>query len=881
MSSSLGRLLGVWLLLLSALVPRARRRDYRREWWAELDHALRGMEGRGSVLTVLWRARLALLDAVGLRIRGYRAREDGAAESAGEQMTAKAFGGGVMDARLSWRSLLRRPAFFTVAVLTLALGIGANTAVFSVLDAVLLRPLPFAEPERLAAILPNSFVSNDMIDHLRREARSWAGVASVSPGWLMALTGVDEPVQVNATRVTGNLFAMLGVRAAVGEVFGVEAEVAGSDRVVVLGHALWLRVFSGDAEVIGRSIALNGVSHRIVGVAPRDLELLGLATDIWTPLAMDRQEFTWTVTTGLAVGRLRPDVTVASAAAELQVQVNRMREVFGHPDDWRRDSRVEALHTTTVGGLSTMLWLLMGAVAFVLLIACANVANLMLVRAQERRHELAVRRAIGAGPFRVLRLFMFESAWLSLIGGATGFGLAWAGVRVLRNLLPADMPRVEQVSVDGRVLLACVVMTTVAAATFAVVPCIFAFRESLGGGLRSIRTQGTGASRTRGLLIAVEVALAVSLVVGATLMARTTYSLARVDPGFRADNLLTLRLQPSGRSNEEASLYWSEVLERIRAVPGVLSAATVLHLPFSGRQWVAPYQVEGRPIPAGQSPPRTAWQAVSPDYFETAGIPLLRGRPIVEEDLADGLRVGVINTVFARIAFPDGNPIGQRINAGNATGNDWTVIVGVAGAVRHDSLTAQPDPELYVPFSQSPVGANSVIVRTAADPLALAPSIAREIRAVDANVPIAQVMTMGDLVWSSTQRERMVFALLGAFAVIGMALGMVGIHGVVAYSVRQRVREIGIRMALGARRGAVSRLLVGEGMVWALLGIAIGVPAAFGLTRLLQGLVFGVSPTDPATFVAVPIVLAVVAAFASWVPARRAARIPPTEALRE
>jgi predicted permease len=470
--------------------------------------------------------------------------------------------------------------------------------------------------------------------------------------------------------------------------------------------------------------------------------------------------------------------------------------------------------------------------------------------------------------------------WLALFGGVSGFLLAIAGVRGLRVLLPPDTPRLAELAVDGRVLIACVVMTLMAAAVFAAAPCAVALRESVGGGLRRSRTVAAGASRTRGLLVSVEVALALVLVAGASLMARTMVALSHVDPGFEADNLLTLRLQPSGRTPEQATLYWDDVLERVRAIPGVVSAGTVLHLPMSGRQWLEAYQVEGRPVAEGQSPPRTAWQAVSPGYFETARIPLVRGRAFLEADRSGAMRVAVINEVLAEAAFPAEDPLGRRIMTGNATGSAWATIVGVVGAVRHDSLTAAPDPELYVPFSQTQVGANSLVVRTRSAPAGIAPAVRERIRAVDPIVPIAHVMTMQDLMGATTRRHRTVFVLLGAFAAIGTVLGMVGIYGVVAYGVRQRVREIGIRMALGARRGAVARLLVREGLGWAAAGIAVGVLAALALTRLMRGLVFGVSPTDPATFVVVSLLLAAVAVLASWLPARRAARIEPTDALR-
>jgi predicted permease len=517
---------------------------------------------------------------------------------------------------------------------------------------------------------------------------------------------------------------------------------------------------------------------------------------------------------------------------------------------------------------------------FVLLIACANVANLMLVRTSERRQELAVRLALGAGPGHLVRLFAAESMWLALLGGGAGLALAVAGVRVVRSLLPPETPRLSEIAVNGDVLLGCAMITLGAAVIFAAVPGLAAQRRSAAGVLRDGRgITSQGVHGVRGALVMVEVALAMVLATGASLMTRTMIALMRVDPGFDAENVLTMRLQPSGRTNEEATLYWRNLLERIRAVPGVLAAGTVLHLPMAGRSWVTTYELEERPVPPGQSPPTAAWQAVSPGYFAAAGIPVLRGRGITNEDRAGTPRSLVINEAFAEQVFPGKDPIGRRLRC-RCLANEIGTIVGVVGAVRHDSLNVAASPELYQAWEQSPVVANALVIRTQGDPAAVVPIVRDLIRSIDPDVPIAHVMTLQDLVTASVSRPRIVLVLLATFAIIGLVLGMVGVYGVVSYGVRRRVQEIGVRIALGARSIEVMRLVLRHGLAWAVAGVAIGVPISLALTRLLRSLVYGVSPTDAAVFITVPIALIAAALAASWLPARRAARIDPVVALR-
>ncbi|MCI0437444.1 MAG: ABC transporter permease [Gemmatimonadetes bacterium] len=865
------------LIRLSArLVPGSRRAEWRREWQAELAHAWLEPTRRKRVL---WRALLSIGDAVAVR-RAFRS--GGATQPPGTngapapgRVGMDSFG---QDLRTSFRALVRRPVFTIAAVLTIALGIGTNAGVFGVVNALLLQPLPYAQPERLVAVWPDQFVANREVAFVREASTRLDEIAALSPGWLMALTNIEQPEQVNASRVTGNLFSMLGVRPLHGRSFGMDVERPESGRAVMLGYPLWQRVFGGDIDLVGRSITLNGQPHTVVAVMPPGFEILRTNADLWMPLAMDREEFTWQVGTGHLIGRLAAGSSVAAANAEFRELAERMRGEFDHPDDWATAARVTPLKDALVGDVRQVLLLLLGAVALLLLIAVANVANLLLVRAAERREELAVRLAMGARPRRIVRLFLAESGWIGLAGGMIGVMLGFLGVGIVRALLPADTPRLAEIGIDGTVLAACAAVTLLSALVFGVAPGLLALRDVSGTWLRRGRGVASSGGRARGALVALEVALALALVAGATLMARTMIELQRVDPGFAESHLLTMRLQPRNNTAE----FWQSVMERIRSTPGVEGAGTVLHLPMSGRSWTAAYRIEGHaPLAPGASPPTAAWQSVSRGYFEAAGIPLLSGRTFTAGDREGGPRVVVINEAFADDAFPNQDPIGQRIDAGNATRNEWATVVGVVGTVLHDGLSVAGGAEMYVPWQQTSVGANSLIVRTSGDPLALAPEVRRRILEVDPTVPISQVRPMEDLVSSTIERPRAILVLLATFAGIGLALGLIGIYGVVAYGVRQQVREIGIRVALGAQQRRVVGMVVRRGLTWSLLGVAVGLPAAWSLAGLMRGLVFGITPTDPLTFVAIPVLLVTVAALAAWLPARRVARIDPASVLRD
>jgi putative ABC transport system permease protein len=825
---------------------------------------------RRQTRATVWRA---LLPAWG--DAGPPARDGGRRTSA-----ASRFDGLFQDLRFAFRSLRRRPGFSAAAIATAALGIGVNTAVFSVVDAVLLRPLPYAEADRLLHVWPERFLAQREIEFLRENARTMTAVGSFSPGWLTGLTGVAEPVQLTMARVSGNFFELLGVRPALGHPFGMEAERGGEDAVVVLAWATWQTRFGGDAQIIGRSIQLDGAPFRVLGVMPRGFQFMDNQTELWAPLTMDAsaQSYAGSITQGLA--RLAPGATHAAATAELTALAARMRAGFGLTESYGADARVVSLRESIVGGVRPMMIVLLITVGLVLLIATVNVANLLLVRGTDRQTELALRASLGASRARIARQLLTESAAIGLAAGLIGALAALIGVSLLEGALPPDTPRLHEITLDARMLGLAFMLTGTATLLFGALPALVGARGSLDGWLRAGRTSSGGGSRARAALVAGEVALSVVLLSGAGLMLRTMQSLNAVDPGFRSDNVLTLRLQGSVRDTLGQRAAWRVLRERVASVPGVRAVGSVLHLPMSGRKWQADVMVEGREQPPGTDPQRTAWQVVSGDYFEIVGVPLLHGRYIGDQDRSGAAPAMVVNDAFARAVFPGEDPIGRRVQAGNATRGGWFTIVGVVGSIRHDSLTVDAPLEVFVPFEQARIGANTLVLRTEGDPMALVPAIKAALWEVDPDMPISQVEALDQVVTRSTAARRLVLTLLSAFAAVGVALGSVGIWGVVAYGVRLRTREIGIRLAIGAAPGATVRLAMRQGALPALAGVAAGMLAALGLARFLRGFLFGVAPFDPATFVSVPAALVCITLLACWLPARRAARLDVSNVLR-
>jgi putative ABC transport system permease protein len=791
----------------------------------------------------------------------------------------------VRDFSFAARSLARRPAFTLVALLTLSLGIGANTAVFSVVNGIVLNPLPYREPGRLVAF-GNYFISNAELLYMQQNLRTMSQVASYSPGWGMALTSGGEPSQVTSAKVSTNFLAMLRVTPMRGRDFAADESTPGRDRVALVDFAYWQTRFGGDAGIIGQSVTLDGQPYAVVGILPRGFAFYtGTPAHFIVPMAIDPTSRFHRGQNALAFARLTPSATFTGAQAELRTHIPLMRDAFAFAPDYGRDMSIVSLQDYLVGPVRRMLFVILGAVGFIVLIAAANVGNLLLVRTSERRREIAVRVALGASRWRVIRELTTESLLLASGGSVAGLALALAGVAVLRGLLPANTPRLLDVSVDGRVLLLC---ASVGALTGLVglLPAIVATREDPQHALRSGRGSdpaGRRGQRLRGAFVATEVALAVVLVVGAGLMLRTLQRLSDVNPGFQVERALTFRLQPTGgrlTTAAQTRQYFDQVMERVRALPGVTAVGGIHHLPMGGYSWQTSLTVEGRPPAAGEAPPRPGMRIISGDYLRAMGIPLESGRAFETQDVAGNERVVLINSTLARQLFPNEDPIGRRIRGGNVPDTAFARIVGVVGDVRHQSLDVAPMSEVFFPLAQYNMSFQAIVVRTSVDPMALLEPVRDAVREIDGTVPIVDLRTFEAAVKSSMARRRVVLQLLSVFAIIGLVLGAIGVYGVVAYAVTQRTQEIGVRLALGAPRRSIVAMVVRSGLGYTLAGLIVGLLGALALARTLQGLVYDVSTTDPLTYAAVAVSVLAVSLLASWIPARRASLADPVLAMR-
>ena len=802
----------------------------------------------------------------------------------------------LQDLRYAVRSLMRRPAFAAVVVLTLALGIGANTAIFSVVNAVLLRPLPYADPERLVMAWGRypefgrtSTSLPDFVDW-KAGATSFAQMAALHNS-VFNLTGDGEPEQLTADRVSANFFPTLGVRPQLGRTFLPEEEkVGGDDDVVVLSHAFWQRRFGGDPRIVGREVTLSGRPFTVIGVAPRDFRFLR-DVDVWAPARLDtagnrRAEYL------TVFGRLKPGVTVQQAGAELAGVVKRLGEQYPETNGTIQ-SEVIGMKDDLVGDVRPALLVFTGAVGLVLLIACANVANLLLARAAAREREVAVRIALGAGSGRLVRQLLTESVVLSVIGGAAGLVLASLAVSSLRASGTEILPRLGEVRVDVVVALFALLLAVVTGLLFGLAPAL-RLRGGSGGALHDAlhdalregaRGAGGGAvTRLRNALVLGEVAVAVVLLVGAGLLIRSFDKLNRVDPGFNPRGVLTYGvILPRARYGDVAAVpaVYDRLLERTRQIPGVRHAAVSTTLPMEGTGYWT-FNIEGKQAVEGGPGQDLQPFDVSPEYFRALGIPLRSGRLIEPTDAPGAPRVAVVNEELVKRYFAGKDPIGARITYGNPedTAAVWWTVVGVVGTVAQEGLKAKPYAQMYRPIAQAPSRGLWVSMRTAGDPLAAATAARAALKAVDAELPLNDMQTMEQRVADSLAQPRVSVTLLSVFAAVALALAAVGIYGVVSYAVAQRTREIGIRMALGAKAGDVLRLVVRQGMLPAVAGLALGLAGALAATRAMASLLYGVEAADPMTFALVAVFLAAVALVATYVPARRATRVAPTEALR-
>ena len=798
------------------------------------------------------------------------------------------------DLRYGARMLLKRPGFTLIAVITLALGIGANTAIFSVVNGVLLRPLPFKEPDRLVMIretwlpkFPEFSVSPGNFLDWKRQNTVFERLVAFR-GASFNLIGAGDPEQVRAMRVTDGFFAMLGGQPQIGRDFLPEEDQPGRANVVLLSHGFWQRRFGGDPKILNRAITLSSQSYTVIGVMPATFQFG--ETDLWTPMAFTAQE---AQNHGghyvSAIGQLKPGVPVDQARAEMVVIAGRLAAQYpGANTGW--SVMLMPLLEYVVRSIRPALLVLLGAVAFVLLIACANVANLLLARAAGRQKEIAIRTALGAGRARIIRQLLTESVLLSIVGGAAGLFLAKWGMDLLLKLAPQDLPRMSGVSLDGRALAFTAAITLLTGVIFGLVPALQSSRPNLNETMKDAgrgSTEGGRRQLVRNSLVVLEVASALMLLVGAGLLIKSFWRLQNVDPGFNPENALTLSVSlPQTKYPEENQqvAFFQQLLEKVSALPGVQAAGATDPLPLTGDS-VYGFAVQGRPpLPPGQGQ-STNFYTVSADYFKAMGIPLRRGRLFTERDTREAPRVSVINETMAKKMFPDEDPIGKRItfNAG-AANPDWYEIVGIVGDVKQYGLDQATPLQTYEPYTQQTSSSMTLVARATGDPTNLTAAIRNAVLQIDKEQPIANARTLDRILSTSIAQQRFSMLLLGVFAAVAVALAAVGIYGVLSYSVTQRAHEIGIRMALGAGRHDVLRLLIGRGMLLTLIGVAVGLASAFALARLmtalLSDLLFDVSATDPMTFGLVALLIVTVALLACWIPARRATKVDPLVALR-
>ncbi len=800
------------------------------------------------------------------------------------------------DLRFGLRMFARRPGFTLVAALTLALGIGASTALFSVVNVVILNPFPYRDPSQLFLVrqrLPRIGVTEQVRSSGPEfleltESRAFDRVAAFEPV-SRNLTGGEEPERVAATKVSTEFFSMLGVEPFIGRPISAEEQGSQGQRVLVIGHALWQKRFGGEASVLGQQVFLDDEPFTIIGVMPPRFRFDG--SEAWFPFPFDFDKVSRSTRAFAVLARLKPETTISQAEAELETIARQQEQSYSgtNPEYAGRSLYIQSVSEVYFGQVRTVLFVLLGAVALVMMIACANIANLLLAKSMSRAHEIAVRAAMGAGRFRLIRQMLTESLALALAGGAAGLLLAAWGIDALIALIPAGtLPPGMEIHIDSRVLLFSLSVTLATSLIFGLWPALQISKPEIQETLKSGSQRATASSRHRraqNILIISEVSLSLVLLIGAGLMIRSLARLMNIDPGMETENLLTMRLNRSPAKSKDGSqnaVFFQQAIERVSSLPGVEGVAVTSHTPFVFTEdWTV--TIDSNAIPADMQTQNIDTRTISADYFRVMGIPLVAGEFFSGEEWTNTPPVVIINEAMARRFWSDEDPVGKRIKRGRADSkNPWFAVRGVVKDSAQGSLDAEIKPEAYFPLGQFAWAYRrmNLVIRSVGDPKLMVGAIESAIREVDKDQPVYQVQTMEELIEDSTGVRRFAMLLLILFASLAVALAVIGIYGVMNYSVSQRTHEIGLRMALGANRSDVLRLVIGQGMKLAAVGITIGVGGALALTRLMKSLLYGVSAADLATFAGIAVLFALVALAAVYLPARRASRVDPMVALR-